>query len=38
MGLMTGQQFKDSLNDGRVIYYKGERIDNVATHPPSLTA
>ncbi len=33
MGLMTGQQFKDSLNDGRVIYYKGERIDNVATHP-----
>jgi len=33
MGLMTGQQYKDSLNDGRVVYYKGEKIDNVATHP-----
>jgi 4-hydroxybutyryl-CoA dehydratase/vinylacetyl-CoA-Delta-isomerase len=33
MGLMTPQQFKDSLNDGRVVYYKGERVENVTTHP-----
>ncbi len=33
MGLMTPQQYKDSLNDGRVVYYKGERVENVTTHP-----
>ena len=32
MGLMTAEQYFDSLNDGRVVYYKGEKIDNVATH------
>ncbi len=33
MGLKTAAQYKASLNDGRVLYYKGERVDNVTTHP-----
>lgn len=33
MGLITADQYKESLNDGRVVYYKGERVENVATHP-----
>jgi 4-hydroxybutyryl-CoA dehydratase / vinylacetyl-CoA-Delta-isomerase len=33
MGLITPQQFRESLNDGRIVYYKGERVENVATHP-----
>ncbi len=33
MGLMSPEQFKNSLNDGRIVYYKGEKIENVATHP-----
>jgi 4-hydroxybutyryl-CoA dehydratase/vinylacetyl-CoA-Delta-isomerase len=33
MGLITPEQYKESLNDGRVVYYKGERVENVATHP-----
>ncbi len=33
MGLMTAEQYLESLNDGRVVYYKGERVENVATHP-----
>jgi 4-hydroxybutyryl-CoA dehydratase / vinylacetyl-CoA-Delta-isomerase len=32
MGLMSPEQFKDSLNDGRVLYYKGEKIEDVANH------
>jgi aromatic ring hydroxylase len=30
---MTGQQFLDSLRDGREIYIYGERVDDVTTHP-----
>ncbi|MBW2045341.1 MAG: hypothetical protein JRI96_10725 [Deltaproteobacteria bacterium] len=33
MGLITAEEYKASLNDGREVYYKGERIENVATHP-----
>ncbi len=33
MGLMSADQYKESLNDGRVVYYKGRQIDNVATDP-----
>jgi 4-hydroxyphenylacetate 3-monooxygenase len=29
---MTGEQYRESLNDGREVYYRGERID-VLTHP-----
>jgi 4-hydroxyphenylacetate 3-monooxygenase len=31
--LFTGTDFLDSLDDGRVVWFDGERIDNVATHP-----
>lgn len=33
MGLMSPEQYKESLDDGRVVYYKGEKIDNIAKHP-----
>ena len=33
MALISAAQYKESLNDGRVVYYKGEKIENVATHP-----
>jgi len=33
MGLITAEQYKESLNDGREVYYKGEKVENVATHP-----
>ena len=33
MALISAEQYKESLNDGRVVYYKGERVENVATHP-----
>lgn len=32
-GVMTGEQYRDSLNDGREVWLAGERIGNVATHP-----
>ncbi len=32
MGLITPEQYKESLNDGRIVYYEGEKVDNVATH------
>ncbi len=31
--LRTGQQFLESLDDGRAIFVNGERVKNVATHP-----
>ncbi len=33
MGLKSVQQYKDSLNDGRAVYYKGQKVENVAAHP-----
>ncbi len=32
MGLMTAMQYKDSLKDGRVVYYEGEKVDDVTSH------
>ncbi|HBY95402.1 MAG TPA: 4-hydroxybutyryl-CoA dehydratase [Chloroflexi bacterium] len=32
MGLKTVEQYKESLRDGRVVYYKGERVEDVTTH------
>ncbi|MED3562519.1 4-hydroxyphenylacetate 3-hydroxylase N-terminal domain-containing protein, partial [Bacillus xiapuensis] len=32
MALMTGKQYKDSLNDGREVYIDGERVSNIAEH------
>ncbi len=33
MGLRTPQQYVDSLKDGRTVYYRGEKVDDVTTHP-----
>ncbi|WP_408008569.1 4-hydroxyphenylacetate 3-hydroxylase family protein [Pseudalkalibacillus sp. A8] len=33
MALMTGQQYRESLNDGREVYIDGEKVKNVAEHP-----
>ena len=33
MALRTPQAYKASLQDERVIYYKGERVQDVTTHP-----
>jgi 4-hydroxyphenylacetate 3-monooxygenase len=31
--LRTGDEYRASLRDGRVVWYAGERIDDVTTHP-----
>ncbi len=31
--MLTGQEYRESLNDGRQIYLRGKRVENVATHP-----
>lgn len=36
--MMTGQQYRDSLRDGRRIYYAGQLVDDVTTHPRFSTA
>ena len=33
MGLRTPEQYKESLRDGREVYYRGEKVDDVTTHP-----
>ncbi|TCP29440.1 4-hydroxyphenylacetate 3-monooxygenase [Scopulibacillus darangshiensis] len=33
MTLMTGQEYRQSLNDGREVYIDGEKVRNVADHP-----
>jgi 4-hydroxybutyryl-CoA dehydratase/vinylacetyl-CoA-Delta-isomerase len=33
MGLRTPEQFRNSLKDGRVVYYKGQRVEDVTRHP-----
>ncbi len=33
MGLKTADEYKASLKDDRVVYYKGERVTDVTTHP-----
>ncbi|ACL05080.1 Vinylacetyl-CoA Delta-isomerase [Desulfatibacillum aliphaticivorans] len=33
MGLMTAQEYLESLHDGRIVYYLGEKIENVAQDP-----
>lgn len=33
MGLMTPEQYKDSLRDGRTVYYRGEKVNDVTEHP-----
>ena len=31
--LMTGDEYRESLRDGREIWYRGEKVLNVTTHP-----
>ncbi len=31
--MLTGQQYKDSLSDGRLTYFEGERIEDLTGHP-----
>ena len=38
MVLMTAEQYKSSLKDGRTVYYRGKKIDDVTTHPVIGTA
>ena len=33
MALITAEEFKESLRDGRVVYINGEKVDDVTTHP-----
>ena len=33
MGLRTPEQYKQSLRDGRAVYFRGEKVDDVTTHP-----
>ncbi len=33
MALMNGQQYRESLKDGRQVFINGERVDDVTTHP-----
>ncbi len=33
MGLRTPQQYIESIRDGRAVWYRGERVDDVTTHP-----
>lgn len=32
MGLMTPEEFKESLRDDRLVYYEGEKVDDVTKH------
>jgi 4-hydroxybutyryl-CoA dehydratase/vinylacetyl-CoA-Delta-isomerase len=31
--MMTGQQYRESLDDGRETYFEGKQILNLASHP-----
>ena len=31
--LMSVESYKNSLNDGRAVYYRGKSVENVAAHP-----
>lgn len=33
MGLRTPQQYIDSLKDNRTVYYRGQKVEDVTTHP-----
>ena len=33
MGLRTGEEYRESLRDGREVYYDGELVKDVTTHP-----
>ena len=31
--MRTGQQYKESLADGRLTYFEGKQVDDLETHP-----
>src|SRR5436305_1750756 len=33
MGLRTAEQYKNSLRDGRAVFFRGEKVADVTTHP-----
>src|SRR5690242_963267 len=33
MSLRTVEQYKASLRDGRVVYFRGQRVEDVTAHP-----
>ena len=33
MALRTAEEYKNSLIDDRVIWYRGARVDNICEHP-----
>jgi len=33
MGLRSPEQYKESLRDGRAVFYRGERVSDVTSHP-----
>lgn len=33
MGLRTAEAYLEGLRDGRAVYYRGERVEDVTTHP-----
>ncbi|MYD88054.1 MAG: hypothetical protein F4Y14_18915, partial [Acidobacteria bacterium] len=33
MPLLTAEDYKNSLRDGRTVYYRGRRVEDVTTHP-----
>src|ERR1700747_2838948 len=33
MGLRTAEQYKSSLRDGRAVFFRGEKVSDVTTHP-----
>jgi 4-hydroxybutyryl-CoA dehydratase/vinylacetyl-CoA-Delta-isomerase len=33
MGLISVKEYKESLKDGRVVYYEGQKVGDVTTHP-----
>ena len=32
MGLRSASEFTEGLRDGREVYYRGEKVDDVTTH------
>ncbi|MBN1615360.1 MAG: 4-hydroxyphenylacetate 3-hydroxylase, partial [Deltaproteobacteria bacterium] len=33
MGIRTVEQYKESLRDGRRVYIRGQKVDDVTAHP-----
>ncbi len=33
MGLRTSHEYRESLRDGRTVYFRGQRVDDVTAHP-----